>query len=195
MRMDQQQGLDAREVVNDYELPALKRVLLRGGVGASSGRIARVLVDSRPIESTTQLALACQQALRFETPATVRQTTTVIFQAIRIEVNDELGEIERLLDAIPEHLAPGGTAAVISFHSSEDRLVASRMRDWSRPKQPLRDIPQADIPPLGELVTAKALVPSQEEIARNPRARSARLRIFRRGDRGNNQVQYNGYGQ
>ncbi|MCL4133303.1 UNVERIFIED_CONTAM: hypothetical protein GTU68_050150 [Idotea baltica] len=164
MRMDTTQALSAKEVVNDYEPIELKRVLQRGGLGADSLKVARSIVDNRPIETTGQLANICSEALRQFAPQKGRSPATVVFQAIRIEVNDEFGEIERFLDEVPSCLAPGGKLAVISFHSSEDKLVASRMRSWAR----------------RELLTSNAIIPSEEEIKRNPRSRSARLRIFRK---------------
>lgn len=180
MRMDNTQTLSAEQVVNEYQPGELKRVLLRGGVGATSGQLARAIVNNRPVETTTELAEICKKALPPHVTQKNRNPATVVFQAIRIEVNDEFGEIERFLDEVPNCLAPGGTLAVISFHSSEDKLVASRMRSWTRAEKPLKDLPQADKPALGKLLTGSAIVPSEAEIANNPRSRSARLRVFRK---------------
>ena len=180
MRMDSTQKLSAQNVVNDYELGDLKRVLLRGGVGASSLALARAIVNNRPVSSTKQLADICESSLKSRRRESKAHQATVVFQAIRIEVNDELGEIERFLERVPANLAPGGTLAVISFHSAEDKLVAAKMRNWSRAKQPLKEVPQADQPALGALLTKRALTPDEEEISHNPRSRSALLRVFRR---------------
>ncbi len=107
-----------------------------------------------------------------------------IFQAVRIAVNDELGGLERALPAFRDALVPGGTLAVISYHSGEDRLVKHAMREWATgcicpPGLPRCVCGRA---PLGEALPRRAIVPSDEELAANPRARSARLRFFRRVD-------------
>ena len=180
MRMDATQELSAQQVVNEYELGDLKRVFLRGGVGAMSLALAKAIVGNRPVSSTKQLSDICEATLKVKRRASRSHPATVVFQAIRIEVNDEFGEIQRFLDRVPDNLAPGGTLAVISFHSAEDKLVAAKMRNWSRSKQPLKDVPQADQPALGSLLTKRALTPSEEEISINPRSRSALLRVFRR---------------
>jgi len=104
----------------------------------------------------------------------MKNPSTVPFQALRIEVNKEFDLVERFLERAPDALAPGGRLAVISFHSLEDRLVTRAMRQWSRPGIAGED-------PLGRLLTKQAIVPGEDETRENPRARSARLRVFERG--------------
>ncbi len=107
-----------------------------------------------------------------------------LFQAVRIAVNDELAGLERALPAFRDALVPGGTLAVISYHSGEDRLVKHALREWSTGCICPPAFPQCVCgrTPLGEASPRRAIVPSAQELARNPRARSARLRFFRRAD-------------
>jgi 16S rRNA (cytosine1402-N4)-methyltransferase len=107
-----------------------------------------------------------------------------IFQAVRIAVNDELGGLERALPAFRDALGPGGTLAVISYHSGEDRLVKHAMREWATGCICPPGLPRCACghAPLGEALPRRAIVPADEELAANPRARSARLRFFRRAD-------------
>jgi len=105
---------------------------------------------------------------------------TVTFQALRIAVNDEFGEIERLLSAVPALMKAGGRTAIITFHSLEDKLVTETMRRWEGGGEFSAQWPGAfRHEPLGRLVTRKPVVPSEEEVQRNPSSRSARLRVFR----------------
>jgi 16S rRNA (cytosine1402-N4)-methyltransferase len=105
-----------------------------------------------------------------------------LFQSVRIAVNDELEGLERVLPVLRDRLTPGGVLAIIAYHSGEDRLVKHAMREWSTachcpPKQPFCNCGGVA---LGELIVRKAVVPSAEESARNPRARSAKLRLWRK---------------
>jgi 16S rRNA (cytosine1402-N4)-methyltransferase len=103
-----------------------------------------------------------------------------VFQALRIAVNDEFGEIERLLAAVPALVKPGARTAIITFHSLEDKLVTETMRRWEGGGEFSAQWPGAYRPePLGRLVTRKAVVPGEDEVAQNPSSRSARLRVFR----------------
>ena len=179
MRLDRSSAKTAAEVVNEYPSAALGAVLRRGGVGTISRRLAEAIVSKRPIMSTQQLAQTISQA----TPIKLQlgkgsHPATVPFQAIRIEVNDELKSLESLLQSAFDLLLPGGRLAVISFHSLEDKLVTRAMRSWSRTEGTRRSpvVERAK----GTLLTPKAIVPNDEEVKRNPRARSARLRIFER---------------
>jgi 16S rRNA (cytosine1402-N4)-methyltransferase len=182
MRMDQTQARSAHDVVNEYEEAELARVISRLGEERFARAIARRIVARRPVETTGQLAEIVRDAIpapaRRRGPHPARRT----FQAIRMEVNRELPHLEAGLDAAFEALAPGGRLAVLAYHSLEDRIVKRRFVDWSsRPPLP-RGLPEPPgaPPPPGRLVTRRALRPSTEEIAMNPRSESALLRVLER---------------
>ena len=140
MRLDRTQELTAEAVVNGYLPGELTGVFRRGGAGPASRRIADAILRSRPIRDTAHLATVTRDAVRsFERKKRAKNSeksssdpATVPFQAIRIEVNGEFTAIERLLDQMPQFLTPGGTVAVITFHSLEDQLVTKRMRSWAQ---------------------------------------------------------------
>jgi len=182
MRMDESVGGSAAELVNTLPERELFVILKRGGAGSEARAVARAIVRARPIATPAQLAEVVAAAARpFVGHDKHIHPATVVFQAIRMAVNDELGEIERLLGAMPRLVRRNGRAAVITFHSLEDRLVTQTMRRWQGGGEfsalmPGRDLPAAS---LGELVTRKPILPSAGEISQNPSARSARLRVFR----------------
>lgn len=165
MRMDPSQPLTAHEIVNRWPEREIARILREYGEERYARRIAREIVRSRPIETTTRLA---EIVARCYPPGRRRiHPATRTFQALRIAVNDELSALrEGLLGAI-RSLRPGGVVVAISFHSLEDRIVKHTFR-------------QRWIAGEVEILTKKPLVPSDEEIRRNPRARSAKLRAARR---------------
>ncbi len=179
MRMDRSQALSAREVVNDYEEAELARVIARWGEERFARAIARRIAARRPLETTVELAEVVRDAI----PAPARRTgphpARRTFQAIRMEVNAELDHLAAGLDAGFAALAPGGRLAVLSYHSLEDRMVKHRFVDWTQAPTPPRGLPAPpDQPPLpGVAVTRRALRPAAAEIAGNPRAESARLRV------------------
>ena len=183
MRMDQSQELTARDVVNGYEEAELARVIARYGEERFARPIARAIVAHRPVETTAALAEVVRQAI----PAPARRTgphpARRTFQAIRMEVNAELAHLDAGLDAAFAALVPGGRLAVLSYHSLEDRMVKERFAAWSsRPPVP-RGLPITGLPgepPPARLVTRGAARPSPAEIAANPRAESARLRVVER---------------
>jgi 16S rRNA (cytosine1402-N4)-methyltransferase len=183
MRMDRSQALTARDVVNGYEEDELAGVIARYGEERFARAIARAVVTHRPIDTTVALAEVVRQAI----PAPARRTgphpARRTFQAIRIEVNAELDHLAAGLDAAFSVLAPGGRVAVLAYHSLEDRMVKERFAGWSsRPPVP-RGLPVPGIPgppPPGRLVTRRPLRPTTAEIAANPRAESARLRVLER---------------
>ncbi|WP_337845420.1 16S rRNA (cytosine(1402)-N(4))-methyltransferase RsmH [Thermus sp.] len=158
MRMGQE-GPTAGEVVNRLPLEELYRILRVYGEEPRAYRIAQAIVEARakaPIETTTELAEIVRRAVGFRQAGHPARKT---FQALRIYVNDELGALEDFLKQAAEVLAPGGRLVVISFHSLEDRLVKRFLRESG-----LR------------VLTKKPLTPRAEEVAQNPRARSAKLR-------------------
>jgi 16S rRNA (cytosine1402-N4)-methyltransferase len=182
MRMDRDQPRSAADVVNGYDVADLSRVISRYGEERFARAIAQRIVRQRPIRTTGELADVIRDAI----PAPARRTgghpATRTFQALRIEVNDELGQLERGLDAAWSVLAPGGRIAVLSYHSLEDRIVKERFMSWTTVPQPPRGLPVRDAGEQapGRLVFRGARRPSEAEVAANPRAASARLRAVER---------------
>ncbi len=181
MRMERS-GPSAADLVNEADEAELADIIWRYGEERKSRRVARAIVEARKhkrIETTGELAEIVRRAVgprgRDESDPATRT-----FQALRIAVNDELGELERGLAAAERVLAPGGRLAVVSFHSLEDRAVKDFVRVRSgRVPAPSRHAPPAagDRPATLSDLTRKPVVPSAAEIAANPRARSARLRV------------------
>jgi 16S rRNA (cytosine1402-N4)-methyltransferase len=178
MRMDGGQALDAERVVNDYDEQSLGGIFRNFGEERNSRRIAGAIVRQRArqrIESTGQLAGLIERAVggRF-----LNKTLARVFQAIRIEVNNELENLRHALRDSIEVLESGGRIVVISYHSLEDRIVKETFRAAS--VNSLRSghsaIPDLPVTPALKVLTRKPVVPTAEEIHRNPRARSARLR-------------------
>ncbi|WP_170148232.1 16S rRNA (cytosine(1402)-N(4))-methyltransferase RsmH [Meiothermus hypogaeus] len=158
-------ALTAAEVVNSYPEEEIAEILYRYGEEPRSRRIARFIVENRPIVTTTQLAEVIRRATGYREAGHPARKT---FQALRIYVNDELGALEALLRGAEEVLKPGGRLVIISFHSLEDRLVKHFLRDSSVLKP----------------LTKKPITPSESEQRANPRARSAKLRVAERIDGG-----------
>ena len=184
MRMDRASALTAREIVNEWPEGELRRIFSVYGEERYAGRIAAAVVRSRkeaPIETTLQLA----ELIRAAMPAAARREkqhpAKRSFQAVRIAVNDELGAVERMLETAPDRLKPGGRLCVISFHSLEDRLVKQALRRREDGCTCPRDFPvcvcgfRQTLRTVGGVITA-----SPEELERNPRARSAKLRVAER---------------
>jgi len=182
MRMGKS-GDSAADFVNAASEKTLADVLFRYGEERQSRRIARAIVDARPIARTAELADIVSRALG---PAAARfaiHPATRTFQALRIQVNDELGELERGLDAATGTLADKGRLVVVSFHSLEDRIVKQYLGERSQAaRNASRHAPDTRRAgtPLYRLITPKPRWPSEAEIERNPRARSARLRAAER---------------
>lgn len=182
MRMDMRSGVSAAEWLADVDEKTLKRVLIKFADEKLAGPIARAIVAARTneaIERTEQLAAIVSAAIprrdRRKHPA------TKTFQALRIQVNDELKQLEAALQASVKLLRSGGRLCVISFHSIEDRIVKRFMRNASRESDQYRGLPNipAESRPPFKLI-GKAIVATAEEVALNVRARSARLRIAER---------------
>ena len=182
MRMDPTRGQSAADWLAGVEERSLKKVLQQLGEERFAGRIARTIVAARalsPIRRTSELA----EIVRASVPARgqKKHPATKTFQAIRIFINDELGELEKALEASVDLLCPGGRLCVISFHSLEDRRVKRFMRNASKETEQYRGMPDVPVehqPPMR--LIGKAIGPTDEEIAANVRARSARLRIAER---------------
>jgi len=179
MRLDPRHGQTAADLVNELPETELANLLWRYGEERQSRRIARAIVAARPVETTGQLAeLIARNIGRREKihPA------TRAFQALRIAVNDELGALAEVLPQARDLLRPGGRLAVIAFHSLEDRLVK---QFFQREAQDCICPPEMPACVCGHratvrLITRKPIRPTEEEMARNPRSRSARLRIAQR---------------
>lgn len=178
MRMDSEQGFTAHELVNESEPQELFKVLKTGGVGREASSVVSAIVAARPIESTGALARVINVALAGKAPRKKTNPATVVFQALRIAVNDELSELKALLDIAPKIVREQGRLAVICFHSLEDRVVTNTMRKWAGSGVPALWPGLKQEESLGTLLTRRPIAPSQQEIDRNASARSARLRIF-----------------
>ncbi|MBQ2324190.1 MAG: 16S rRNA (cytosine(1402)-N(4))-methyltransferase RsmH [Oscillospiraceae bacterium] len=185
MRMDTTAALTARELVNTASYEELRRILFEYGEERYAPAIARAICREReqmPIETTLQLADIIRSAMPGQALREKQHPAKRSFQAIRIAVNDELGELEPMLSAAEENLRPGGRLAVITFHSLEDRIVKRKLRELSTgctcpPEFPVCVCGKK---PKMELLTRKPIVSGEQELEENPRARSAKLRVARK---------------
>jgi 16S rRNA (cytosine1402-N4)-methyltransferase len=162
MRMDRRSGETAGQVVNQEDENELADLIYEFGEERRSRRIARAIVRARPISTTAELAQVISAAAPSMKGDKIHPATRT-FQALRIRVNDELGEIRSLLESAPSLLKPGGRLVLISFHSLEDRLVKDAFREAGRDG-------------IFEVLTKKPVVATEQEQMRNPRSRSAKLR-------------------
>lgn len=169
MRMDRRQKLDAWWIVNKWNKRELATIFEQYGEErrARAEQIALAIVKQRPIDTTTELA---ELVLKITPKYQKVHPATKVFQAIRIAVNDELGEIERTLPLLPRLLKPEGRVALISFHSLEDRLVKNYFKLAS----------SEGVESSLEILTKRAVVAGKNEVVNNPRARSAKLRVAKR---------------
>ncbi|GIU88025.1 MAG: ribosomal RNA small subunit methyltransferase H [Acidimicrobiia bacterium] len=188
MRMDARQELTAADVVNTYDEADLARIIAHHGEERYARRIARAVVAARPLHSTRQLAEVVRDAI----PAAARRRggkhpARRTFQAIRMEVNRELPNLAAGLDESVHLLGPGGRVLVLAYHSLEDRQVKRAFARWAGeddepPPGRLPVEPRARRQPLVRVLTRRPRRPGAEEVAANPRARSARLRAAERLD-------------
>jgi 16S rRNA (cytosine1402-N4)-methyltransferase len=184
MRMGEDASDTAADVLNGRDERELIRIFKEYADEPRATRLAREVVrrrQTRPFRTSDDLVNAIRASLgpRAGPPEFAR-----LFQGIRIAVNDELEELDRALPRLRERLRPGGTLAVIAYHSGEDRRVKLALREWSTdcicpPRQPVCTCRGRA---LGQLVARKATVPTADELARNPRSRSAKLRAWRKGE-------------
>ena len=182
MRMDESAALTAREVVNTYSYEELRRILFEYGEERYAPAIAKRICQHReqkPIETTLELADIIRSAMPASALREKQHPAKRSFQAIRIAVNDELGELPPMLDAAEKNLKPGGRLAVITFHSLEDRIVKKKLQELAQgcicpPEFPVCVCGRK---PKVKLITRKPIVSGEEELAENPRARSAKLRV------------------
>ena len=187
MRMDRSEGLTAYDVVNDYSADRLNRIFWDYGEERYARRISAAIIAARekkPVETTFELVDIIKGALPAAALREKQHPAKRCFQAIRIAVNDELGAISALMDTAPDKLKLGGRLCVISFHSLEDRIVksgiAARENGCTCPRE-------APICTCGFIKTLKSvcrkpILPGEDEIERNPRSRSAKLRVAERVD-------------
>ncbi len=172
-------GKTAEELVNTLPERDLADLIHRYGEERHARRVARAIVSARPLHRTAELATVVRKIVPQRGPGIDPATRT--FQALRMEVNDELGELDRALIAAERLLAPGGKLVAIAFHSLEDRTVKSFLGARSKPPAVSRHRPTGPQPaPSFRLLTRKPVRPGEDETARNPRARSARLRAAER---------------
>ncbi len=182
MRMSQDDDFTAYDVINGYEKDELRRIITKYGEERWASRIADFIARARkekPIKTTGQLVeiikAAIPSAARREGPHPAKRT----FQAIRIEVNDELGQLERAVSEFCDVLAPQGRLCIITFHSLEDRIVKEIINKRINPCTCPKEFPVCVCGKVGDIEkkSRRPILPSPEEIERNPRARSAKLRI------------------
>ena len=178
MRMDTDAPLSAADVVNTYSVQDLETILRDYGEIRNWRKVADVIVNKRPFSSAKELSDALKP---FMPKGKKIHPATLLMQAIRIEVNDELGELNRLLDAIEEASLPRARVAIISFHSLEDRIVKQRFNKWAKscicPSEAIR-CTCGNNHALGKALSRKPIVGQEDEIRQNPRSRSAKMRLF-----------------
>lgn len=182
MRMDATATLTAREVVNTWSYEELRRILFEYGEERYAPAVAKAICRRReesPIETTVELAELIRSAMPAAALREKQHPAKRSFQALRIAVNDELGELPPMLDAAERHLNPGGRLAVITFHSLEDRIVKRKMQEFATgcTCPPSFPVCVCGKTPRMRLVTRRPIVSGQEELNENPRARSAKLRV------------------
>lgn len=182
MRMDERAPLTARDILNSWSEAELRSILWRYGEERYSGRIAAAIVARRaekPLETTGELVDVIRSAMPAAALREKQHPAKRSFQAVRIAVNDELGSLSRMLETSVDRLKPGGRLLVISFHSLEDRMVKEMIRGREAGCTCPKDFPVCTCGFVKTLksVTRKPVSPAREEMERNPRARSARLRI------------------
>ncbi|RXJ85512.1 16S rRNA (cytosine(1402)-N(4))-methyltransferase RsmH [Arcobacter cloacae] len=178
MRMNQNQSLDAATVVNTYSQAELERVFKEYGEVREYKKVASLIVNNRPFTSAKQIS----ELLSKKMSKGKIHPATLPFQGIRIEVNDELGVLERLFDSLEEAKLKNCIVAIISFHSLEDRIVKNYFKKWSKscicPEGVFR-CECGNNHALGKIITKKPIIPTALEIKQNPRSRSSKLRIFK----------------
>ena len=182
MRMDRDQGLSAADVVNGWSQEELRRILTQYGEERYAASIAAAIVRRRadkPIETTLELVDVIRSGMPARALKETQHPAKRSFQAIRIAVNDELASVDRMVQSAVPRLNRGGRLAVITFHSLEDRIVKTGLAAFSRGCTCPPDFPVCVCgkTPDVRLVSRKPILPSEQEVAENPRARSAKLRV------------------
>ena len=187
MRMDQRQDLTAYQIVNTYSLQDLIKILQEYGEEKYSYSIAKNIIKAReitPIETTTQLVEIIKKSKPMKELKKVGHPAKQVFQALRIAVNDELNVLTKTLKVALAHLAPGGRLAVITFHSGEDRIVKNIFKEAAVDIGNRIDGPNVSKEKEFDLINHKPITASEDELSRNHRSASAKLRIIARKERG-----------
>jgi 16S rRNA (cytosine1402-N4)-methyltransferase len=185
MRMNREDSLTAYDVVNTWSREELRRIFFNYGEERYSPLIAAAIERRRqvsPIRTTLELTDVIKSAMPPQALREKQHPAKRVFQAIRIAVNDELGAVERMMAAAPDRLNPGGRLCVISFHSLEDRIVKNGMQEAAKgcTCPPQFPVCVCGNKPKVRIISRKPVVSGEEELERNPRARSAKLRIAER---------------
>ena len=183
MRMDDSDRLTAYDIVNGYSKDELARMIREYGEERWAARIAEFIIRERaedPIDSTGRLTEIIKAAIPAKARRTGPHPAKRTFQAIRIEVNDELGHLREAVEKLPDLLESGGRIAIITFHSLEDRIVKTEFERRLDPCTCPKDFPVCVCGKVADVkrVTRKPIAPSEEETESNPRARSAKLRVL-----------------
>ncbi len=178
MRMDQNNSLSASDVVNHYSQIELERILKEYGEVKEYKKVASLIVSNRPFSSAKQLA----ELLNKKMYKSKLHPATLPFQAIRIEVNDELGVLRRLFDSIENANLHNCIVVIVSFHSLEDRIVKNYFKKWSQKCICPAGVYRCECGnnhQKGKIITKKPIIPTAQEIKQNPRSRSSKMRIFK----------------
>lgn len=176
MRMDQRQSLTAADVLTSYSEQQLHKMFEQYGEVTNAKTLAKTIVELRGTQSLKSID-AFKQALRGVVKGNPNRYFAQVFQALRIEVNDELGALKEMLQQIPPLLKPGCRAAIITFHSLEDRLVKNFFRRGTFEETDENPFIMQNKISVLKVITKKPIEPSDEEMKKNPRARSAKLRV------------------
>jgi 16S rRNA (cytosine1402-N4)-methyltransferase len=176
MRMDNRQSLTAFEVVNTYSEQQLHKLFEQYGEVTNAKTLAKTIVHVRRNVSLQTIA-NFKQAIASVVKGNPNKYFAQVFQALRIEVNDELGALKDMLQQVPSLLQPGGRVAIITFHSLEDRIVKNFFRKGHFEEEDTDPFGRHSLEPPLKIITKKPIAPGEEELKRNPRSRSARLRV------------------
>lgn len=187
MRMDRRQSITAKNVVNEYSEYDLYRIIRDYGEDKFAKNIAKHIVAARqtkPIETTFELNEVIKAAIPMKCRVSGGHPSKKTFQAIRIELNHELDVLENSIDTMIDRLDDGGRLCIITFHSLEDRIVKTRFRNNENPCTCPPDFPVCVCgkKPKGKVITRKPVLPSEEELQENKRSKSAKLRVFEKGN-------------
>lgn len=176
MRMNQKQELSAVNILAEYPEPRLHKMFEQLGQVTNSKTVARLIVEHRKssaLKTIDDLKTLLQPVVK----GNPKKYFAQVFQAIRMEVNDETGALKEMLQQLPDVLKPGGRAAIITFHSGEDRIVKTYFKNAMVEETPENPFSNINIKNELKVITKKPVTPSQEEIKRNPRSGSAKLRV------------------
>jgi 16S rRNA (cytosine1402-N4)-methyltransferase len=180
MRMDRRQTLTASDIVNTWTAERLHKLFERYGEVTNARTLAKAIVAARDSVSLKTIA-HFKAALNSVVKGNPNKYFAQVFQALRIEVNDELGALQELLEQVPGLLSIGGRVAIITFHSLEDRIVKNFFKKGSfEDEEPSDPFGQTKAPPLLKAITKKPVTPGDTELKQNPRSRSAKLRVAQR---------------